>query len=129
MPTINKVSINTHKSVNQITVNRQNDAKYYNSQSWKALRDWYYKLHPVCEVCEAHGRVSPTHHIHHKFPFMNGKTEEIRWRLLTDPNNLISVCTKCHSAIHQKIDNEKLLFGCYELTDKEYNKAHGLCNT
>ena len=126
MATRNRNGVKTIKRKNEIKPSDPNFHKYYNSSIWKSLRDWYYKQHPICEVCEAHGRVNPTQHIHHKFPFGNGKTEELKWALLTDANNLIGLCRKCHYAIHNKIDREHLIYGCYELTEEEYNKVHGL---
>lgn len=126
MPRINRKGINTKVKQSKISTNKSSYAKYYNSQIWKNLRESYYKEHPICEVCEAHGRINPTEHIHHIQNFMLGRTEEQKWKLLGDPHNCLACCVKCHSAIHQKIDNNNIQTGCSTLTDEEYNKAHQL---
>lgn len=74
--------------------------KYYDSKQWKSLRNNYYRLHPLCEMCLEEGITTPAEHIHHKVEFLKGITEEQRWYLLLDPNNLQSLCTKHHYEVH-----------------------------
>lgn len=98
MPTINKNSIREKP----VKWKREVDnTRYYNTSAWENLREWYIKRHPFCEECEKEGRVTLAQHVHHITPFLRGETEEERWKLLLDSDNLESVCAECHSRIHQ----------------------------
>jgi hypothetical protein len=122
MPSINRKQIRprqtTYKHDNQ-------SAEYYNSSAWHSLRSAYYMNNPLCECCMAHDVVKSAEHVHHRKPFLRGITDDERWSLLLEPSNLISVCSKCHSALHTKAKRYSLVM-CDELTDKEYADAHSL---
>ena len=117
MPSINR------KQIRPKTVEYKHDdksAEYYNSNAWHSLRDEYYAKHPLCECCLSHGRVTAAEHIHHRRKFLSGITDTERWQLLLDENNLMSVCAKCHTALHIKAKRYNM--ECVdELTDAEYN--------
>ena len=70
MPYINKRRIGkpNHKEEN---TQRRNEkwGHYYGSKKWKLLRDYYKRLHPLCENCAIEGRSIPAEHVHHKCPF------------------------------------------------------------
>ena len=102
MPTINK---HTKKAVTY-THKKNDSAKYYNSKWWKLLRNVWITAHPVCHQCSIAGRSVPATQVHHITEFMSGKTDEERWNLLLDPNNLMSLCTECHKKMHGKKTNE-----------------------
>ena len=95
MPTINK---NTCKE-KSIHIPSES-APYYNSQYWKRLRNSYIRLHPICQMCALENRSTPAEQVHHRIPFMTGKTEEERWNLLLNPDNLMSLCIRHHKEIH-----------------------------
>lgn len=98
MPTITRL-----KDVTKRQPKKQNQsAKYYNSKQWKSLRLNYYRLHPLCEECLAKGITKPAEHIHHKIEFLTGITDEQRWQLLLDPDNLQSLCLECHYKKHNQ---------------------------
>lgn len=80
--------------------------KYYQDHRWKTLRNWYYNIHPTCEVCDKEGIVTPAEHIHHLHRFSSGITEEAKFNLLLNPNNLCSCCVQCHKIFHKIMDNE-----------------------
>lgn len=82
---------------------RRNDIwlKYYSSQEWKTLRNNYYQLHPCCEVCARQDKIVSADEVHHKHKFSSGLTEEAKWRLLLNSNNLISLCTYHHDIAHK----------------------------
>ena len=82
-------------------------AQYYNTSQWHKLRDYYIKNHPFCERCAENGKVTLAQQVHHKIEFMNGFTDEDRWRLLLDEDNLQSLCTKCHTDIHNQRNKKK----------------------
>lgn len=60
-------------------------------RSWKRIRDRYVSLHPLCEQCEKHGKMTATEEVHHIKPLSQGGTHDF--------NNLMSLCTSCHSEI------------------------------
>jgi hypothetical protein len=116
MPSINR------KQIRQERTDYKHDDKsavYYNSSAWHSLRNEYYVKHPLCECCMSHDRVTVADHVHHKRAFLNGITDSERWQLLLDENNLMSVCTACHSALHAKAKHYGLAF-VDELTDFEF---------
>ena len=47
------------------------------------------------------GIIKAAEHVHHVIPFMSGSTDEERWNLLTDVNNLQSLCLNCHHDKHR----------------------------
>ena len=124
MPSINR------KQIRPKTVEYKHDdksAEYYNSNAWHSLRNEYYAKHPLCECCLSHDRVTVAEHIHHKLIWLSQPTEELRWQAFLDENNLMSVCTACHYALHTKAKRYNM--NCVdELTDKEYDEAHSLMN-
>lgn len=69
---------------------------YYNSALWRTTRLEYKSKHPICERCLHEGRVTPMTDVHHMCRFGQGRTASERWQLLTDMDNLVSLCSKCH---------------------------------
>lgn len=101
MPTINR------RQCKRKFIRKASDASiYYNSIHWKKLRNIYIKTHPLCASCAAEGRSVPAEEVHHRTPFLTGNTEEERWRLLLDPDNLMSLCIKCHHKIHMYMNRK-----------------------
>ena len=122
MPSINR------KQIRPKTIEYKHDdksAEYYNSNAWYSLRNEYYAKHPLCECCLSHDRVTAAAHVHHKLIWLSQPTEELRWQALLDDNNLMSVCVKCHTALHIKAKRYNLNY-VDELTDKEYDEAHNI---
>ena len=107
MPTINK-----NNTIKQDSVKYQSDesigSQYYNTSIWHSLRDWYIKHHPFCEICEQKGITRLADQVHHKVKFLTGKTHQDRMKLLTDVNNLQSVCRDCHNEIHHGKKNNDI---------------------
>lgn len=75
--------------------------KYYQSSGWKALRLWKITTSPLCENCLHYDIVTPADEVHHKIPWLTGKTEADRWRLLLDASNTMSLCSSCHKLYHR----------------------------
>ena len=61
-------------------------------RAWKRIRDSYAAAHPLCEMCQAEGKLTPTEEIHHKLPLSKGGTHA--------RENLIALCKPCHAKIH-----------------------------
>lgn len=106
MPTINKPT-KRKKSEHTETENRKLRQSAYNTTTWRKMREAQIKRHPLCEECEKKGRVTPASSVHHiKSPFKNGSVD---WNLFLDPNNLESICHKCHAEIHNSYSPEQIL--------------------
>jgi 5-methylcytosine-specific restriction protein A len=97
MPTINR----NKQHIRQMPYRHNNQsAKYYNSKYWQNLRNSYIVAHPLCEECLMNDIVAPAEHVHHIKEFLRGTTDDERWSLLLDSDNLMSVCVKCHKKLH-----------------------------
>ena len=81
---------------------------YYNSALWRTTRLEYKTKHPICERCLHEGRVTPMTDVHHICKFGLGRTASERWQLLTDMDNLASLCEKCHHDVHANKDRDYL---------------------
>lgn len=84
-----------------------NTNKYYSSKYWKHLRQSFITQHPLCYDCLLKGISRPAEHIHHVIPFERGITDEEKWDLLLDPNNLVSLCQECHTQRHIELGSFK----------------------
>lgn len=73
----------------------------YQDKRWKKLREAYRALHPLCEICEMEGYVTPQDAIHHLHIISSGETLEEQQALCFDPNNLCSVCRHHHDVFHE----------------------------
>lgn len=79
-------------------------SKFYNSTQWKNTRNTYIQFHPVCELCQLRGIVTPAQEIHHAIKFHQQYNDSMRWKLLTDNDNLIALCIDHHKIIHTNHD-------------------------
>lgn len=61
-------------------------------RAWKRIRDRYAEAHPLCELCQQNGKLTPTEEIHHKLPLSEGGTHATE--------NLIALCKSCHAKLH-----------------------------
>ena len=85
---------------------KESRSKFYNSSRWKKCRNEYYENHQTCELCALRNIQNKASEIHHKIKFFQQPKQDIKWKLLLDPDNLISLCKECHSHIH---NNQALL--------------------
>ena len=101
MPTINR----KQKSIKQVPYRHENNvsSRYYNDIRWKRLRNWFISNNPLCAECAKKGIVTPATEVHHIIPFLSAVDESVRWDLLLDVDNLLSLCNKCHHNIHKKL--------------------------
>lgn len=105
MPTIRLLKTRTKATPYRHT---NQSSKYYDTKQWKMLRKAYWKAHPLCECCLKKGIVRQADEVHHKHIFLRGKSEEERWNLLLDWNNLMSVCSECHAKLHAYANKHNL---------------------
>ena len=61
-------------------------------RAWKRIRDRYIQEHPLCELCQRDGRLTPAEEVHHKVPLSEGGTHA--------RDNLVALCKSCHARIH-----------------------------
>ncbi len=61
---------------------------------WRKVRARYVREHPFCEECMKRGVLTPAEHVHHIRPLGEGGTH--------DAENLMSLCRRCHAAIHAR---------------------------
>ena len=100
MPTIPKKMIGNIPSTSTVQKERLRK-KLYNNRKWREIRDAYLVEHPLCERCLESGVTSPTQEIHHKHsPFKEGLSENERYQLLLDWDNLEALCKPCHLHEH-----------------------------
>ena len=64
--------------------------RFYNSPIWKHLRNKKLLNNPLCESCEVEGRYIPATDVDHIQAINSGGSS-------TDPENLQSLCHRCHS--------------------------------
>lgn len=62
---------------------------------WVKVRKMYLILHPLCEMCEAEGRIIPAQEVHHKVALRDGGAR-------LDSDNLMAVCRSCHHKLTQE---------------------------
>ena len=60
-------------------------------RAWKRIRDRYISAHPLCEQCVKVGKMTPAEEVHHILSLSRGGTHA--------EENLMSLCTSCHSEI------------------------------
>lgn len=74
---------------------RSPDVNKTYGRSWKRIRDRYIQKHPLCEMCQKEGRLTPADEVHHIVPVSQGGK--------STQSNLMSLCHSCHNKIHLKI--------------------------
>lgn len=70
---------------------------------WLRLRKGVLTRHPVCEMCEKEGVLSPAVEVHHVVPVETGLTRMEKENLMYDAHNLMALCHSCHVSIHQEM--------------------------
>lgn len=104
MPTINKPKQKRNPNKN---LQKKIAQKYvYNTSNWAKLRTIKLINNPLCEECEAIGKVSVAIEVHHITPFMTGLNIQQIQFLGFDYNNLQSLCNECHLMKHEKNKKE-----------------------
>ena len=103
MPTIKRLKDTTRPRQRKIdTAKRKERIAVYQTPLWKQMRDVQITEHPWCADCESEGRLTPAQDVHHRISFMATSDPCERSRLAFDPDNLVSLCKKCHQKRHNK---------------------------
>ena len=72
------------------------NASFYNSKRWRALRNYYIQANALCEQCKRDGYVKAAQCVDHIKPITLGGS-------MVDIKNLQSLCNTCH---HKKSARE-----------------------
>ena len=80
-----------------------NYIKLINNKRWRQLRLKKLHAYPLCEYCQEKDRITPAREVHHMTPVESVTDVWQMEALMFDYNNLMSVCSKCHSEIHAEM--------------------------
>ena len=69
--------------------------RFYTGARWTRLRKRYLSKHPLCERCEAAGRVEPAIDVHHQVERLDAP------QLAYSEDNLEALCKPCHTSHHK----------------------------
>ena len=89
---------------------------------WLRLRKGVLTRHPVCEMCEKEGILSPAVEVHHVVPVETGLTRMEKENLMYDAHNLMALCHNCHVSIHQEM-GKGTKAGAKERSDEKTSAA------
>ncbi len=78
--------------------------KFYNSSAWRNARNSYIKEHPVCELSLLEHQVKSAENVHHLIKWFEQPSDELRWKLFLDTDNMISLTAYAHQSIHYAPD-------------------------
>lgn len=78
----------------------------YNTKQWYRLRHYQLKDDPLCAMCRKLGKVTPAIIADHVKPHRGDE------QLFFDPNNLQSLCKRCHDGAKQQLEKSGTLRGC-----------------
>ena len=76
------------------------NSSFYNSKRWRALRNYYIQMKPLCEQCDRDGHVKSAKVCDHIIPLIMGGSP-------VDIKNLQSLCTSCHNTKSGRESAEK----------------------
>lgn len=74
--------------------------KLIHTNKWLRLRRDVLTKHPICQRCEAEGRLTPATEVHHIRPVEEAFTKAGKLQRMYDPANLRALCHDCHVKTH-----------------------------
>ena len=80
-----------------------NYIKLIHRNEWVKLRRQVLTAHPLCQRCEANGRLTAACEVHHIRPVEEAISEGEQRRLMYDPMNLMALCHRCHVEVHTEM--------------------------
>ena len=89
-----------------ITENEKRRREIYSTTRWRKLRAAKERDNPLCEICLANDRVTPTEDIHHITTFVDIDDALRRKDVAYNYDNLQSLCKVCHQKIHNGTANQ-----------------------
>ena len=85
--------------------------KMIQSKRWVKVRRHQLAAHPLCEMCEREGRLTPATEVHHVTPVEDVPVDR-QMALMFDTHNLMSLCHRHHVEVHIEMGKG----GCKERT-------------
>ena len=80
---------------------RYNNDPFYKDGRWKKKREKILRRDDyICKECSRYGNTVQANTVHHIYPL------ETHPELKLNSRNLISLCSKCHGKMHNRITNE-----------------------
>tara|TARA_R100000655_G_scaffold91646_1_gene132471 strand:- start:61 stop:393 length:333 start_codon:yes stop_codon:yes gene_type:complete len=76
------------------------NASFYNSKRWRALRNYFIQKNPICKICQSKGIIKSAQCVDHIKPITIGGSQ-------VDINNLQSLCNSCHAKKSSREGAEK----------------------
>lgn len=80
----------------QRSADRLADNRFYASTVWRKLRSAFLAAFPLCQECEAKGRIEPATEVHHV------RERKTHPDLALDWDNLKALCHTCHLSQRRK---------------------------
>lgn len=77
--------------------------KLIHAARWVRLRMLKLSQCPLCERCQAEGRVTAAAEVHHIRPVEEALTYADKEQRMYDPDNLRALCHRCHALTHQEM--------------------------
>lgn len=77
--------------------------KMIHTARWRKLRASVLTAHPLCELCELHGELTPASVVHHRIPVESALTYAEKERLMFREANLEALCPACHVERHKSL--------------------------
>jgi 5-methylcytosine-specific restriction enzyme A len=96
VPTHRPHAASRHRDYDRFVRDREATA-FYHSAAWRKARLAKLSSSPLCELCEAQGRVVLAELVHHK----REVRDDVQARL--DLDNMQSLCWSCHSRLHRSM--------------------------
>lgn len=77
--------------------------KLIHTNKWLRLRRNVLTKHPICQRCEAEGRLTPATEVHHVRPVEEAFSKVERVQRMYDPHNVRALCHDCHVKTHTEL--------------------------
>lgn len=84
---------------------------------WQKYRERFLQEHPLCEICNASGKVTAASVVDHIKPHKGDR------KLFWDTDNHQALCKHCHDSIKQRLEKSGTVAGCDE-TGMPIDPAH-----
>ena len=68
---------------------------FYASKKWRSLRNYYFQMNPLCELCLANDYITEGKEVDHRIAIQDNGN-------MTSINNLQTLCVGCHSSKSSK---------------------------
>lgn len=86
--------------------------RFYNSARYKKVKALKIRQNPICEICDLQGITQFGQQVHHWYSPFQVTNETDKWELGLSMDNLVTLCSKCHSRLHNSD-----LKGCHSMYD------------